>query len=62
MEKKLNELFDYQKFAVNPKLQSVIDSVHRPPRELSLDEADLVSAAGVPYMKPFNDEKPEGQS
>ncbi len=28
MEKKLKQLFDFQKFAANPELQSVIDSVH----------------------------------
>ena len=52
MEKRLSKLFDYQKFAGNSKLQSVIDSVHRRPRELSLDEADYVSAAGTPYYRP----------
>ena len=57
MEKALSELFDYQKFAGNRRLQAVIDSVHRRPRELSLDEADLVAAAGDPYYKPASDEK-----
>ena len=28
MEKKLKQLFDYQKFAGNRELQQVIDSVH----------------------------------
>ena len=50
MEKTLRQLFDFQKFEGNAELQSVIDSVHAryASRELSLDEMDLVSAAGVP--------------
>ena len=56
MEKKLTKLFDYQKFAGNPRLQAVIDSVHKRPRELILDDAELVSAAGAPYNKPTNDD------
>ena len=56
MEKKLKKLFDYQMFAGNPKLQAVIDSVHKRPRELIPDDAELVSAAGTPYYKPTNDD------
>lgn len=50
MEGKLKALFDYQKFESNPALQQVIDSVHAglSARELSLDEMEWVSAAGVP--------------
>ena len=59
MEKKLTKLFDYQKFAGNPKLQAVIDSVHKRSRELILDDAELVSAAGAPYYKPTNDDDKE---
>ena len=59
MEKKLTKLFDYQKFAGNPKLQAVIDSARRRPRELIPDDAELVSAAGVPYYKPTNDDPKE---
>ena len=53
MEKTLKQLFDYQHFAQNPALQSVIDDVHRrcAPRELSDDELNLVSAAGDPYLR-----------
>ena len=52
MEKKLKQLFDFQKFAANPELQSVIDSVHSryETRELSMDEMDMVFAAGVPQL------------
>ena len=61
MEKALSKLFDYQKFAENRKLQDEIDSVHRHPIELSLEEADLVSAAGSPHYKPYpTDDKKEG--
>ena len=52
MENKLKLLFDYQKFARDRKLQSVIDAVRARPRELSLDETEFVSAAGSPYYKP----------
>ena len=57
MEKKLKKLFDYQRFAGNAALQAVIDGEHRPPRELSLDEADLVSAAGSAYLDPNEERK-----
>lgn len=56
MENKLTILFDYQKFARNPKLEAVIDSVRKHPRELIMDDAELVSAAGSPYYKPTNEE------
>ena len=59
MEKKLGKLFDYQKFANNAKLQKVIDSALVPngARRLSLDEAELVAAAGDPYFDA--EKKPE---
>ena len=57
MEKRLSKLFDYQKFAGNPRLQAVIDSVHKRPRELSMDEAEFVTAAYAPYGKPNADDK-----
>ena len=59
MEKGLKHLLDYQKFAGNPKLQAIIDSVHRQPRELIPDDAALVSAAGTAYYKPANDDAEE---
>ena len=48
--KKLNYLFDFQRFEGNRGLQQVIDSVHAkyPLRALSLDELDMIAAAGVP--------------
>ena len=52
MEKKLKQLFDYQKFAGNRELQQVIDSVHAKyaVRELDFSEMEMVSAAGVPKL------------
>ncbi len=61
MEKRLTKLFDYQKFAENPRLQAVIDSVHRKHRQLSMDEAELVTAAYAPYIQPTTDEKKDHQ-
>ena len=50
MEKKLKQLFDYQKFEGNSDLQLIIDSVHARygVKELSMDEMEFVSAAGTP--------------
>ena len=50
MEKKLKELFDFQKYQGNSELQQVIDAVHAKyaVRELSLSDMDMVFAAGVP--------------
>ena len=52
MEKKLKQLFDFQKFAGNADLQSVIDSVHSryETKELNMDEMDMIFAAGVPQL------------
>jgi len=61
MEKRLTKLFDYQKFAENPRLQAVIDSVHKQHRQLSLDEAELVTAAYAPYANPTTDDKKDNQ-
>ena len=51
MERKLKQLFDYQKFEGNSELQQVIDSVHAKyaVRELDLADMDTVSAAGTPH-------------
>ena len=63
MEKKLEKLFDYQRFAQNAKLQKVIDAarVRNETRRLSLDEAELGAAAGDPYFdaEKKTDEKKE---
>lgn len=49
---KLKNLFDYQHFEKDPRLQKVIDGVHRRTegRELTDDELDLIAAAGVPEI------------
>ena len=50
MEKKLMQLFDYQRFEGNSDLQQMIDSVHAryAARELNLNDLEMVSAAGNP--------------
>lgn len=46
-EKKLYRLFEYQRFANNPKLQKIIDSAHgKDVRELNDEDLDQVAAAG----------------
>ena len=48
MEKKLQELFAYQKFECNPELDRLIrETEERYPVALSDDELEQVSAAGV---------------
>lgn len=51
---KIRALFDYQRFARNPRLQKQIDSVYRrylsQGEAVSDDELD-VAAAGEPWMK-----------
>jgi len=46
---KLSQLFDFQRFEKNDRLQRVIDEAHRRTvaRELNDDELDQVAAAGV---------------
>ena len=52
METKLKNLFDYQKFDGNARLQQVIDAVHAKyaTRELSMNDLEMVNAAGVPEL------------
>ena len=52
MDKKLKQLFGYQRFEENRDLQQVIDSVHAKyaTRELALDDLEMVNAAGVPDL------------
>ena len=63
MEAKLKRLFDYQKFEQNADLQRVIDSVHAryARQELSLDDAEWVSAAGIANLYPKQDDQKKGQ-
>ena len=59
MEKKLTALFDYQKFECSRVLEDVIDEVHTRYRkiELSLDDLQFVSAAGVPGYTPDREKR-----
>ncbi|MBR4500995.1 MAG: hypothetical protein IKP22_03800 [Clostridia bacterium] len=62
MERKLKALFDFQAFEQNRDLQAVIDSVHARyavRRELDMDEADMVNAAGDPHI--FQKKKENGE-
>ena len=54
MEKKLQQLFDFQKFEENAELAKIIDSVHARygRRKLSLDELEYVNAAGTSEYLP----------
>ena len=50
----LRQLFDYQRFARNPRLQRQIDSVYRrylSQEEALTDDALDVAAAGEPWTK-----------
>ncbi len=52
MESLLKGLFDYQRYEENASLRAVIDSVHGryAVRDLSMDELDMISAAGQPEL------------
>ena len=52
MERFLTRLFDYQKFQRNADLDRLIEAVHSrcAIRELSMDDAGQVNAAGMPYL------------
>ena len=65
MERTLKNLFDFQKFEGNSDLQRIINSTHSryATRELSLNEMEWVSAAGIPGMIPDDNsrkEEPDG--
>ena len=62
MEKTLERLFDFQKFAENEELAAVIDAVHARysstrRRALSLEETEWVNAAGDANYLPPEQEK-----
>ncbi len=50
MEKALKQLFDFQRFEDNDSLAALIADTHAryEKRELTLDEMDFISAAGMP--------------
>ena len=63
MEKKLQQLFDFQKFEENAELAKVIDSVHARyrRRKLDLDELEYVNAAGSgDYIPPKKEQEKNG--
>ena len=63
MEKRLQQLFDFQRFEQNSDLAKVIDSVHArySRRQLSLEELDYVNAAGsAQYAPPKKDQEKNG--
>ena len=62
MERVLTQLFDFQLFDQNAELQRVIDEVHDryAVRELSLDEMELLAAAGTPDQALLGRGKKEG--
>ena len=49
-DSKIRALFDYQKFAGNKKLDAVISKVTVNKRELSQDDLEMVSAAGLQVL------------
>ena len=55
-ENMLMNLFDFQKFEGNADLEEIIGEVHAryAARELSLEEAGMVWAAGTPGIRPEN--------
>ena len=54
MEKKLKQLFDYQKFENNEKLNKLIDEVHSSASFVKLSEEDLKQVAGGKCSAPLN--------
>ena len=55
----LKTLFDFQRFANNPKLEKIIRGTEsRLPASLSEDELSFVNAAGVPEMMEYKREDP----
>ena len=58
MDKKLKQLFDFQKFEQNPRLTTMIEDVEKSVADvLTDDELDKVSAAGSGQNKPKKTEK-----
>ena len=63
MENKLSRLFDYQKYAPNDKLSSIIRDVESryslDIQELSDDELGMLNAAGTPEVMRVRQDKRE---
>ncbi len=62
MENRLKQLFEYQKFEQNPNLEKVIrETEMRYPEELSEDELEMVSAAGIQHTMQQEEFNPDNQ-
>lgn len=60
MEKKLASMFEYQRFAQNPRLSKLIaETESRTARALSDDDLWMVNAAGAPESFLPEEEKPQ---
>ena len=59
IEKKLTELFDFQRFENDTALQEIIDEVEGRYVEMSDDELEMLSAAGDPYTRLLDHDKGE---
>ena len=62
MEKKLKQLFDYQRFENNPRLAAMLSRTHEKydfsvGGELSDDEVEELNAAGSVVSDPNNDKR-----
>ena len=58
MERNVKRLFDYQKFARNPRLEAMLSEAEgRYDRGLSDDDLELVSAAGLGVLVVHNPEE-----
>lgn len=54
MEKKIKQLFDYQKFSRNPRLDAMLAEAEGRYNALEDDDLALVSAAGEPVPAPLD--------
>lgn len=54
-EQKLKKLFDYQRFAKNPRLEQMINAAEGAVTELSDEDLFFVNAAGEPEMMVKNE-------
>lgn len=51
MERKLRQLFDYQKFHRNPRLEAMLSEAEGRSSVIEDDALEMVSAAGDPFAK-----------
>lgn len=53
MEKIMKQLFDFQRFEGNERLGKLISETENRSRELSENDLNMVSAAGIPNQQAF---------